>query len=215
MYRTFTSSSGTCRHLLFGGGPFDCVDEEADASAKLGRGALERGERLLVASGLARWVGDAPMDQLGSAGELGADLAYAIAEADYVIEALLRELAQVFGPAAGKVDVALAHHPHRVGMQRLRMAARACRSHSDAGQLLAERLGDLGARAVAGAQEQHPRQRSAGLARVARPRDHRQPRVQRHAGAPQQLAAALQIENVVAVTAVGRAATHRDKTAVT
>jgi hypothetical protein len=38
---------------------------------------------------LARGVGDAPMDQLGPTGELRADLAHAIAEADHVVEALL------------------------------------------------------------------------------------------------------------------------------
>ena len=57
---------------------------------ELGRGALERGQRLLVAPGLARGIGDAPVDQLGSAGKLGADLAHAIAEADHVVEALGR-----------------------------------------------------------------------------------------------------------------------------
>jgi hypothetical protein len=46
-----------------GGGLFNRLDEKADAGAQLAGGALERGQR----SVLARWVGDAPMDQLGRA----------------------------------------------------------------------------------------------------------------------------------------------------
>jgi hypothetical protein len=59
---------------------------DVDTAAKLGRGALERGQGFLVASGFARGVGDAPMDQLGCAGKLGADFAHAIAEADHVLD---------------------------------------------------------------------------------------------------------------------------------
>ena len=54
----------------------------------------------------------------------------------------------------------------------------------------------------------------AALALGAWARGRRQARVQRHAGARQQLAAARQIEDVVGVAAVGGAAAHRDKTTV-
>src|SRR5687767_9727679 len=103
MYRTFTSSSGTFGHLLIGGALLDRLDEKADAGAKLGGGLLVRGQRFLVASGFARRIGDAPMDQLGWAGELGADLAHAIAEADHVVEALVGEFAEVLGAAPGEI----------------------------------------------------------------------------------------------------------------
>ena len=154
-------------------------------------------------SGMLQWI------ELGCAGELGADLAHAIAEADHVVEAPITELAQVLGAAPGEVDAALAHHPHRVGMQGLRMAAGAGCAHRSAGQLLAERLGDLRAGAVAGAQEQHVRERGAALAR-----GRRQAGVQRRAGARKQFAAAGQIDRVVRVTAVGGAAAHRDEATV-
>src|SRR4051812_33156236 len=157
MYRTFTSSSGTCGYLLVGGRLCDRVDEKADASAQLGGAALERRQGVLVGAGLAGRVRDAPVDLLGAAGELGADLAYAVAQADHVVEALGRELVEVLGSAPGQVDAAVAHHSHGVGVQRLWVAARARRAHGAAGELLGEGLGHLRARAVARAQEQHPR----------------------------------------------------------
>src|SRR4051812_42579156 len=116
MYRTLTRWSGM-GHLL--PGCFDRADEETDAGLELGGGALERGPRLLVASGLARGIGNAPVDYLGCAGELGADLAHAIAEADHVVEAPAGELAQVLGAPPRDVDAAVADHAHCVGMQRL------------------------------------------------------------------------------------------------
>src|SRR4051794_40784102 len=69
------------RHLRSPPGVFDRLDEKADARGQLGRGALERGKGLVVASGLARGVGDAPVDQPRPFGGLRADLAHAIAEA--------------------------------------------------------------------------------------------------------------------------------------
>ncbi len=83
-----------------------------------------------------------------------------------------------------------------------------------AGQLLGERLGHLRARAVAGAQEQHARRAPAALAPGACAARQRKARVQRRAGARQQLAAARQVEDVVGVAAVGGAAPHRDKATV-
>ena len=111
-------------------------------------------------SGMLQWISSGRR-------ELGADLAHAIAEADHVVEALGGELAEVLGTPPRDIDAALAHHPHRVGMQRLGMAARACRAHRAAGQPLGERLGDLRARAVARAQEQYVRD-AAALAPVRR-----------------------------------------------
>ena len=86
-----------------------------------------------------------------------ADLAYAVAEADHVVKGQPDELAEVLGAAGHEVDSALAHDPHRVGMQRLGMAAGADRAHRAGRQLLGQRLRHLGARAIARAQEQHAR----------------------------------------------------------
>ena len=149
----------------------------------------------------------------GVAGELGADLAHAVAEADDVVEAPAGELAEVLGAAAREVDPALAHHPHRVGMQRLGMAAGAGRAHRAAGQLLGERLGHLRARAVARAQEQHARARRAALA-AARAAAAPRPGCSEAPALGEQLTAARQLEHVVGVAAVGGAAARRDEAAV-
>ena len=93
------------------------------------------------------------------------------------------------------------------------MAARAHRAHRAGGQLFGERLRHLRTRAVAGAQEQHPR-RCGGTPAVTWARGRDQTRMQRSAGARQQLAAAREIEDVVGVATVRRAAAHRDDTPV-
>ena len=90
---------------------------------ELGGGALERRVRRPVGRALERRVGDAPVDELGLRRELGADLADAVAQRDHHVEALRDELVEVLGAVAADVDAALAHHAHRVGMQRLRVAA--------------------------------------------------------------------------------------------
>src|SRR5215218_3820844 len=92
-------------------GRVDRFDQEADARLELGRDVLEDGQRLVVASGLARRIGDAPVDHLGGAAKLGADLAHAIAEADDVVETPPGELAQVLGRTPGDVDAPIAHDP--------------------------------------------------------------------------------------------------------
>ena len=99
-------------------------------------------------------------------------------------------------------------HPHRVRVQRLRMAAGATRLDDTAAESLGERLGDLRAGAVAGAQEQHPRSvpASASISTLRRWRREAQPRMQRTSGISQQLAATLELEQVVGVAPVGRAA---------
>src|SRR5919197_1186858 len=102
-----TSSSG-----MFGDLPPGCldrVDEEADASLEFGGGALEGGQRLGVAAGLACRVGDAPMDHVRRARELRADLAHAVAEADHIVEAPVGELVQVLRPLSRDVDAAFAY----------------------------------------------------------------------------------------------------------
>src|SRR4051812_5955006 len=93
MYRTCTNSSGIavdllawCSHRL---------DQKPEPSLQLGGGALERRQRLVVAAGLARRIGDAPMDQFRCPGELGTDLAHSVAQADHAVEATLRELVEV------------------------------------------------------------------------------------------------------------------------
>jgi hypothetical protein len=93
------------------------------------------------------------------------------------------------------------------------MAARAGRAHRTGGQLFGQHLGHLGARAVAGAEKQHVRSCQAGPAGACRNR-RGQARVQRGAGADEQLTAARQLEQVVGVAAVGEAAARRDHAAV-
>ena len=81
-------------------------------------------------------------------------------------------------------------------------------------ELLEQRLGHLGAGAVAGAQEQHPRARAPPCAPAPARRE-----PQRRDAAPppalgEQLAAAREVERVVGVAAVGRAAPRRHQPAV-
>src|ERR687885_2413163 len=125
------------------------LEQKGDASGELVGGALEGGVGLGVALALARRVGDAPVDELGVAGELGADLAHAVAEADHVVELFLGELTQVLGAPTAELDAALAHHPHGVRVQRLEMASGAAGLDRAAAELLDDRLGDLRAGAVA------------------------------------------------------------------
>jgi hypothetical protein len=152
------------------------------------------------------------VDQLGVAREFGADLAHAVAEADRVVEALIAELAQVLGAPAAEVDAALPHHPHGVGVKRLGMATGALSLDGVARELLDERLGDLRPGAVARAEEQHPR--AGGLRRSIPParrrRGEAQGRMQGRAACRKQIATAREVERVVGVASVGRAAVARD-----
>src|SRR3954468_7506673 len=99
-------------------------------------------------------------------------------------------------------------------MQRLGMAARACRAHGTARQLHGEALGHLRARAVARAEKEHARERRARLLTGAAARSRCETRVQRNTGARQQLAAPGEIQDVVRVAAVRGAATHRNEATV-
>src|SRR5918995_455139 len=150
----------------------DQLEQKGNPGGELIGGALESGIALLVASPVARRVGDAPVDQVRLTGKLGADLPHAVAEADHVVEALPCELAEVLGAAARWVNPALAQDAQRVGVKRLGMAAGADRLDPAVGELLDQRLGDLRARAVPGTQEQdpHPRptRRSSVSSREAR-----------------------------------------------
>src|SRR5918994_5771414 len=94
--------------LLGVGGVFDRLEQKADARLKLSGCALEGRQRLVVGSRLACRVADAPVDRLRCAGELGTDLAHAVAEADHVVKAPAGELAEVLGTAAREIDPPLA-----------------------------------------------------------------------------------------------------------
>src|SRR6516162_7521435 len=114
-------------------GVLDEIDEEGDAGRELSGGPLESPIALDVVSALARGIGNAPVDRVRVARELGANLTHAVTQAHHVVEGLARELAQVLGASASQVDPALAHRPDRVRMQRLRMAAGAPRFDPPAG----------------------------------------------------------------------------------
>jgi hypothetical protein len=103
------------------------------------------------------------------------------------------------------------HHPDRVRVQLLRPAAGAEDTHGPGGEVVQQRLGDLRAGAVAGAEEEHAR--SAPASRRFEPRRGGQSKagVQRCAGLAEQLAAAREVEAVVAVAAVEGAAANRDQ----
>ena len=82
-------------------------------------------------------IGHAPVNGVGVAGELWADLADLVAQADHVVEALPGERVQVRGLVPSQVDaVVLAQHPHRGGMQLFGMtpALAASTSHFVAAQ---------------------------------------------------------------------------------
>ena len=103
------------------------MEQVADARLELRRGAFERGGGGPVGWALARGVGNAPVDELRVRRELGTDLADAIAERDHHVEAIGDELVEVLGAVAADVDPASLHDAHRVRMQRLGIAAGAGR----------------------------------------------------------------------------------------
>ena len=138
------------------------------------------------------------------AGEFRADLADPVAQADHVPEPLPGERVQVLDPVPADVDAVLAHDQHRVRVQRLGLAARAGRLDHVPAELSEQRLGHLRAGAVAGAQEQHagahpdPSPRVPGIS--PRPATYAQARL------GQEFGAAGQVDAVISVPAVGRAA---------
>src|SRR4051812_24482171 len=95
------------------------------------------------------------------------------------------------------------------------MAAGAYRAHRAVRQSLAERLGHLRAGAVARAEEEHARdRRRSASARSTWRGARREARMQRDSRAREQLAATREIEHVVGVTSVRRAASRRDQATV-
>src|SRR4051812_18152197 len=137
------------RSWLRGGS--NAVEQKADTTLELVGDEVELVRRLRLA--------DAPVERVRGAGELRADLAHAVAERDDVVEAVGLELAQVLRAPPRDPEAAVAHHAHRLGAERLRVAARAACADRAAGALLDEGLRELRACAVAGAQEQHVRAR--------------------------------------------------------
>ena len=115
----------------------------------------------------------------------------------------------------GDVDsVLVSHHPHRVGVQRLGVAACAVRLDPSTGARPGQSFGHLGAGAVARAQEQHPCDRRSRREGAGWRRDEVQPGVQRGAGGDEERADAVEVDEVVGVAAVGRASSRRDQAAV-
>jgi len=120
---------------------------------------------------------------------------------------------QMLRRATRQVDaVFVTHHPHRVRVQRFGMAAGAVRLDGPARPSPGHRLGHLGPRAVAGAQEQRPHGTDQGV--VTRGRGETKARVERPAGRRQQSADTRQIQPVVGVPAIGGAAPRGHETAV-
>ena len=126
------------------------------------------------------------------------------------------ELVEVLGAVRADVDATCPQHPDRVRVQRFRVAPGAAGLDRSSGHLLDECLGDLRACAVAGAQEQHPSPTTRTvIARFERaPRGDTQRRMERTRSRLERLAAGDQVDGVVAVAAVRRAAADRHQAAV-
>ena len=159
---------------------------------------------------LARRIGDAPVDRApGAPGNSGQTSRTRSHRRDHVVEALVaRTRSRCLERRSERSMPAGAHHPHGVRMQRLGVASGAERLDRAADELLGQRLGHLRARAVARAQEQHARTGSPAGAGAPRARAAARDAAPRRRA--QQLAAAREIEAVVGVAAVGRAAAHAD-----
>ena len=174
------------------------------AAVRSKAGKLASSSRGLGARGrMLQWISS-------GAGELRADLAHPIAEGDHVVEALVGEPAEVLA------------RPPEMSMPRSAITRTALGCSGLGGcppaaatappeQLLGRRLGDL-ERALLPVHRNStrgaaPRRRGVGRRGLGG-------RMQRGVGARQQLAAACEIEDVVAVAAVGGAAPHRDQATV-
>ena len=112
----------------------------------------------------------------------------------------------------GDVDTALSHDPHRVRVQRLGVAAGAACLDRARRSVFDEGFGDLGAGAVAGAQEQQSRSSPSAAATSSewRGRREREPGMEREPGFAEQVPAAEQVGPVVDVATVGRASAGAD-----
>ena len=92
----------------------------------------------------------------GSTGELRAHLSHPVAQRDRPGRiACARKRSRCLVRRPRDVDAALGHHPHGFGVQRLRVAAGAARGDDVVAACVEQRLGDLRAGAVPGAEEQH------------------------------------------------------------
>ena len=197
----FRSSSG-------GGSIAERGEQEPDAGRQLGGRLLEQRVAGVVVGIAGRGVGDAPVDGLGVAGELGAHLAHPVTQADHPVETLVDEHVQVLGRLSGEVEAMLvSHHPHRVGVHGLGMATGAVRLDDPTRPGDRQRLGHLGPRAVAGAQEQHPhRFTAASRGTVGRGWVRRRPGWSAPPVADNRPPIRAEIHRVVGVPAIGRAA---------
>ena len=166
---------------------------------------------------LERRVGNAPVDELGSGRERRAHLANPVAQRDHGVEPLGDELVEVLGAVRADVDSTLPQDADRVGMQRLRDGSRRSprRSPRPTCARAAPRpsgtarcspctgttpaAGDANA-AVRGQAGAPAASRSAGCSAAAR--------------ALERLSAGGEVDRVVAVAAVRRAATRRHQPAV-
>src|SRR4051794_12593454 len=153
-------------------------------------------------------IRNAPVDGLRTARELGADFANFVAERHDVFEAAPGVLLQVLAAPVGDVDAVLAHHPDCVRVEVLGTAACAERLDPVAGGLREKSFGDLGAGAVPGAKEKHALPRSAART-VDNSRAGGETGVERHPGCGEKFATAGQLDPVVAVSTISRAAPHR------
>ena len=188
------------------------MEQEPDAGLELGRGAFERGIGRAVVRALERRVGNAPVHELGVRRELGTDLADAVAQRDHEVEPLATELVEVLGSVRADVDAALLHDPHRVGMERLRIAARATRLRSfpPTSARAAPRRSAIvrcsrctGTRPAAGDRERPGGRGVGGVGTSHRPGCSAPPAA--CSCSPQR----DEVDGVVAVPAIGRAATRR------
>lgn len=192
------------------------MEQERDSGAQLVGGADERRVGVPGARVRGGRVGDAPVRDRGVPREVRALLPHPVAQADHVVEPPADELGQRLRAAAADVDPTVAQHVDGVRMQRLGAAPGAARLDAGPAPPLQDRLGHLRPGAVARAQEQHPDRSSAGTAgrRARRGRDQPQAGMECGAGVGEELAARPQVQAVVGVPAVGRAASGAHQAAV-
>ena len=140
----------------------------------------------------------------GKSGQTSLTLSHSVIDA---VETLRGELVEVLGAVRTDVDAALLHDSYRVPMQRLRVAPGARGFDRSQRKVLEERGGDLGACTVSRAEEQHARSAARPSRRHRQTRLESQPGMERGTRGEQLVLTTKEIERVIAVTAVGRAAT--------
>ena len=148
-------------------------------------------------------IGNAPVDGLRVAGELGTHLAHAIAQTDDEVEALRREFLQMFGAATAEIDAALAHDADRLRVERLGVAAGAVYLNCSMRKMLQQAFGHLRPRAIAGAQKQHSHGCPVSRAALDPRWRQAQPWMEQPASGSQQLTATGEVHTVVRVARIG------------